>query len=80
MTGRPPRLPRCRRVAARTKHGARKVHLQSRTLGDWVTACPAVLTAPEPLPDDDPSPVTCRRCVNSGQVPGAWLARQEAIR
>jgi hypothetical protein len=74
VTGRP-----CRRVAARPKHGARKVHLQTRDRGGWITTCPAALTAPEPLDETDPAPVTCRRCVNSGQVPGPWLPCQETI-
>jgi hypothetical protein len=68
-----------RRVAAKPKHGARKIHLQTSDGTSWRTACAAALTAPKPLPDEDPAPVTCRRCVNSGGVPAPWLARQEAI-
>jgi hypothetical protein len=54
---------RTRKVAALPKHGARKVHLQVHDGAGWHTACPVVLSDPQPLPDT--APVTCRRCVNS---------------
>lgn len=64
-----------RRVRAVTRSGQpRRVHLElCDAQRGWQLACTTSAASLVVVDDDDPGPVDCRRCANSGMTPARWL-------